>query len=361
MTVAVFPSDDGGCGWYRLRFAAEELVRRGLPVVVADSEVTDQGIVQHRRRFDDGRDELEAIEVDAEVLVFQRCVSDAAVEVIAQAKAQGHTVVVDVDDDLDALHPNHPYRDEVSGHQKGRSSANLHAVCHLADLVTVTTQPLADRYAPHGRAAVLPNLVPERYLKHRRVRSKRVVEPALVGWTGRPISHIGDTTVIGHKLGPVLHRHGALFAAWGESAPRTFHELRIPVGHQRRIPFKPLTSGYPQTVARLDVGLVALQDTVFNRAKSWLKGMEYAALGVPFVASPLPEYRKLADMGAGVLARNPDEWAGWVERLLTDVPKRRQLAERGRETVRHLTYEAHAHRWWDAWTAAHNRQEGVAA
>jgi glycosyltransferase involved in cell wall biosynthesis len=98
------------------------------------------------------------------------------------------------------------------------------------------------------------------------------------------------------------------------------------------------------------VGLVPLLDSPFNRAKSWLKGIEYASLGVPFIASPLPEYRKLAEMGAGVLADTPQEWYEALTHLLADRDHRQTIADFAKDAVRDLTYEAHAHRWWHAWT-----------
>ena len=93
-------------------------------------------------------------------------------------------------------------------------------------------------------------------------------------------------------------------------------------------------------MAELSVGLVPLIDSPFNRAKSWLKGIEYAALGVPFVASPLPEYRKLADLGAGVLADSPQEWYEAIDMLLTDADHRDTIARFGRDAVRGLDLRA---------------------
>ena len=59
-------------------------------------------------------------------------------------------------------------------------------------------------------------------------------------------------------------------------------------------------------VAQLDTGIVPLQRSRFNEAKSNLKGLEYAALGVPFVASPTAEYERLAESkfeaGRGTIA-----------------------------------------------------------
>jgi glycosyltransferase involved in cell wall biosynthesis len=253
---------------------------------------------------------------------------------------------VDVDDDLDALHDGHPYIGTLNS--EGRAPQNLHAVCELADLVTATTQPLLDRYAGHGRGVVLPNLIPANYLH---MKPRRKGKPR-VGWTGRPISHIGDTSVLGNAVAKAVVEHDAMFAAWGQSSERAFQELRIPTGRRVVVPARPLRSGFPSSVAELSVGLVPLLDTPFNRAKSWLKGIESASLGVPFVASPLPEYVKLHEMGAGLLADSPQEWYDALSLMLAEPEYRDALAARGREAVQGLTYEAHAGRWWDAWTGS---------
>jgi len=338
--VAVFPADDSGCGWYRLRHPAATLAAQGHDIAVnpAYSYYADPTGTEPSRLY-----------LDADVAVVQRITTRTGLAFVHALKDHGHRVIVDVDDDLDALHDRHPYRSEVDGTHPDKDRRYLHQACQLADAVTVTTPALADRYG-YGKAVILPNLVPAAYLRHRRIRSKRTAEPLLVGWTGRPISHIGDTAVMGCRVGPITAAAGARFAAWGESADRTFAEVAVPPKARRRMPYKALRGGYPAQVAKLDVGLVPLEDSAFNRAKSWLKGIEYAALGVPFVASPTPEYRRLADLGAGELAASPAEWADRVASLCASERRRADLAAAGREVASTLTYEAHSHLWWDAWT-----------
>lgn len=321
-------------------FAAEHLAATGHDIVI------DPPLGYYR---DPSGEEPTRLYLDADVAVVQRITDERGVAFVAALKDHGHRVVVDVDDDLDALHPGHPYLSEVDGSKPGRHRRHLHEVCQLADVVTCTTPALADRYG-YGKAVVLPNLVPERYLAHRRIRSKRAAEPLLVGWTGRPISHIGDAGVMGGRVGPVVAAAGGRFAAWGESADRTFLEVAVPPKARRRMPYRDLRGGYPQQVAKLDVGLVPLVDSEFNRAKSWLKGIEYAALGVPFVASALPEYRRLAALGAGELAETPAQWADAVGALCASQRRRAERAAVGREVAATLTYEAHSHLWWEAWT-----------
>jgi hypothetical protein len=106
----------------------------------------------------------------------------------------------------------------------------------------------------------------------------------------------------------------------------------------------------------MDVGIVPLEDTDFNAAKSRLKGLEMAAVGVPFVASPRDEYQRLHRLGAGLLADRPRDWRRHLTRLVRDGDYREELADRGRAVAAAETYENHADRWWAAWQrAADNR------
>ena len=74
--------------------------------------------------------------------------------------------------------------------------------------------------------------------------------------------------------------------------------------------------------------------TPSNDAKSDLKGLEYAASGIPFVASPSRPYRQLADdWGDCVrLANKPADWVKHLRRLL-DEGTREQVGEELRKRV----------------------------
>ena len=347
MRVAVHPCDNGGCGWYRLRWPAEVLQAQGHDVVVAEA---------FDALFLNGQMIRPLIEAD--VVVLQRPLVQAVVEAIPRIQSLGIAVVVEVDDDFSALPPGH-------GARRGTSVANdptynrmwLRKACERADLVTVTTPELAATYGAHGRVAVIPNYVPASYLT---VPSRHREASPTLGWTGSVVTHVGDLDVMGGVVPDVLDQAGARFVSWGVGLTEEA------LGVKGRVrPWADLRGAYPRQVADLDVGLVPLADNAFNRAKSWLKGMEYAALGVPFIASPRAEYLRL---GSEVLPRvlvadDPETWRAALTVLLSNTDRRAEIAELNREAVQDFTYENHADRWWNAWAAAadnRTRQEQAA-
>jgi hypothetical protein len=115
-------------------------------------------------------------------------------------------------------------------------------------------------------------------------------------------------------------------------------------------------------VATMGVGIAPLTDTEFNRAKSWLKPLEYMACGVPWVGSPRAEYRALRDLtGVGLLAEQPRDWYRQLKRLMVDGELRREESAAGRAAVVELglTYEAAWWRWVETWERALRMQRGL--
>jgi hypothetical protein len=82
-----------------------------------------------------------------------------------------------------------------------------------------------------------------------------------------------------------------------------------------------------------DVGIAPLSAVPFNQAKSAIKGLEYAAAGIPFVASPLDAYRALHAEGIGLLARKRRHWRPLLEQL-RDPTFRADEAAKNRELVK---------------------------
>lgn len=95
----------------------------------------------------------------------------------------------------------------------------------------------------------------------------------------------------------------------------------------------------------------------FVSHNSWLKPLEYAAVGVPWVASPRAEYRALHALGVGALAEKPRDWYREIRRLVDDPIRRVDMSQAGRAVARELTVERGAHLWWEAWTRAYELEQ----
>jgi glycosyltransferase involved in cell wall biosynthesis len=81
------------------------------------------------------------------------------------------------------------------------------------------------------------------------------------------------------------------------------------------------------------IGLAPLLDTAFNRSKSPIKAMDYAAMGLAVLASDTAVYRgSIADGPAGQLVANdPTAWHAALEWMVRDQDFRRSTARRARE------------------------------
>lgn len=379
VTVEAHAADMGGCGHYRMIWPVDALYTAGVDVelilpgdarsnfeVTADFELTIATGVRHNGRL--------AKVPDADVIVLQRPLTRQLVHVIRELKREGKAVVVEVDDDFQTIDPhNIAWAATNPTLSPERNWHHLRDACQLADMVTVTSPALAARYGKHGRVRVIPNYVPAHYLHTLRPAEH---DELRLGWSGSVDTHPRDLQVTRGAVARVLRRHGLKFHLIGSGRV----PLRDPAGHtltddagnlvdttDLRIPLNlglgpdtmfAHTGGwlhleqYPRGVAELDVGIVPLAGGMFNEAKSWLKGLEYAALGVPFVATPTGPYRALHNRGIGELADRPRQWERELDRLVVDEDHRLERAGAGRRIANAMTIERNAGQWADAWSAA---------
>lgn len=353
MRVLCLPADSTGCGHFRMIWVARQLANQGHDVQLMMPEQRNLKIVTDGEHVA----EVHLTRDDADVIVLQRVTHPLVAAAIPVIRANGVAVVVDVDDDLSAVHPRNPAyaamhpagRSGRAPEQKRHSWHHLTAACRDATWVTVSTPALLDTYAPHGRGSVLPNVLPEIYFQQTRRDS------AVIGWPASIQTHPDDPAVTGGAI--------ARLVAEGED----FKVMADPTttGAAFGLPADPpgrpgiALADWPAAVAELGVGIAPLTDTRFNAAKSWLKPLEMAALGVPVVMSPRPEYQRLHALGVGVLAGRPRAWYRELRRLVDSEAARLELSQQGRAAVDDLRVTTQAWRWMEAWEQAARTQQGA--
>lgn len=89
-----------------------------------------------------------------------------------------------------------------------------------------------------------------------------------------------------------------------------------------------------EAMADFDVGLYPLRDTRYNAYKCGYKALQYMAIGLPVVASPVSETARIVRDGiSGFLVRTSEEWRGALERLRRNPRERSALGHEGRRIV----------------------------
>jgi hypothetical protein len=345
MKVLLMNAGQDAQDYYRVREPARAIQEAGLGVEI---ELT-RGIATMVRPSSDGG-ESEVYEADAcgaDVVVLQLPKTVAMLQTIRVLRAQGVAVVVEMDDLLSAV----PYGNIAHDALVRRGMARRAAECaREADLVTATTPALLAEYAPHGRGAVVPNAVPRR-IAELPPAYERDPEVVTVGWTGSVAAHPYDLQEVGSGLQQALAatRGRSRFTVIGQALGAR-ERLRL-TEEPSEVPWVHGVDDYTAAVGEVfDVGIAPLRIDRFNTCKSWLKALEYAARGVPFVRSATAEYERL---GLGWRARSPKDWAKALTSTIQDLDRRRESAATARDAVLagHLT-EHTAERWVAAWERA---------
>lgn len=355
--IAFKPADLEGVGCYRVVFPMRELKEQYgweiEPFPMREIEL------EHGRK---GRTfSAKTLPLDAELIVLQREMNLGAVEQIEGWQRDGRKVVLDLDDDYASLSPSNPawrsthpdpeirYGRQVSEKYEFAAFAanrdNIWEVARAVDGITVTTRALWKRCREYNsQVYLLPNMLDWEMWSDVKPQYEIERERPRIGYMGVARWHQEDLAELRGVLGPLLRTRPELeFVAAGD--PLIHELLEVPEG--QRVSFDACPFGeHVEITATMDVGLVPLAMTAFNEAKSALKGMEYNACGIPFVASPTAPYSEWCDVGGGgVLATRGHDWTRQISKLIDTPALRRELGRGGRKSAETMTIQRGARRW----------------
>jgi len=313
-----------GCGTYRIIFPFDELARHGWTV----------GYQAGRPPPDSGT---------YRVIVAQRTDKYDALPDWRRLRAK-HRLVYEIDDDVFSTD-----RLNWQAHGVYSQSTVQDAVVHaaqVADIVTVSTEPLAGvmrERAGHRDIRVLPNCVPGALLTMERRRNRRKM---VAGWAGG-MSHAADVAMIAEPVREFLARtKRAELHLYGTDYRKTFG---CPARFTDWVPVDASLAYYRGL--DFDVALCPLTGTVFDAAKSSVKALEAAALGIPAIASDCEAYRDFViDGESGFLCKTPEQFGERLAELAADPELREAMGARAREIAAGHTIEGNWHRWADVYS-----------
>ncbi len=238
------------------------------------------------------------------------------------AKRLGGKLVYDFDDAI--------WIDKVSEFNRHfarlKSTRKVSKIIGMADLTLAGNRYLADFASQYTRnVAVVPTTI-DTELYQPRPRPERS-QQVCIGWSGSfsTIPHfelalpalsrlrreLGDQVRF-KVMGDARYRHpglGISGIAWQMS-----HEI--------------------ENLCDIDIGLMPLPDDDWARGKCGLKGLQYMALGIPTLMSPVGVNAEIIEHGRnGFLPRSEDEWVHTLARLVRDPDLRARIGAAGRVTV----------------------------
>lgn len=321
-------ADRDGVGYYRLKVPLDELERRGHSVE-CDAAM----------RWQLGRRPAN------HVLVGQR-VSNEGTSRQWQAAAGDVRRLFELDDDLLNVDPSSAAAFEFYANPDVRR--RLLENMQSADALTVSTDYLADvirdQYAVTAPIHVTPNCLEPWVLDLAPVTQ---AGPMTVGWCGSD-THRGDFEHVRAPLRRFFARHpGMGFTMMGVDYR---HLVGAPWGTVRPwIPIWHVPQAYYETLS-WQVGLAPLAPSQFNRCKSALKALEYAARGIVVVASDVEPYRGFVRHGStGFLVKRDHEWGEYLELLAADPDLRARMGVAARQQAAEWTVDKHADKWIGAY------------
>lgn len=257
-------------------------------------------------------------------------------------------VVVDTDDDVQAVRPFNP--GYGSYNPKSENLAYNIKLMSIADAISVSTPQLADRHERYGkRTFIVPNAIDigERSFEPQERDGKTI----RIGWLGSAC-HWENLQIIQQAVKDIVANYEQvefvytnLYGDIWSTVPSHLRERVIPAcrllkckrdwhatcnkAYVRFDKYAKALNGF-----RIDIGLAPLYDNLFNRSKSNLRILEYWADRVAVIASPVRPYREAIRHGHdGLLALEKKEWYNAMEKLVLDGALRSKLKKNGYATL----------------------------
>lgn len=269
--------------------------------------------------------------VDCDVVHIHRLMLvDDDDDCVDRLRDAGVPVVVDDDDDTASAPPEVEALVAPGTYAAGkRDCERLLARAAGFDLVTTPSDWIADRFEEAGApaATVIDNYLPGAFTRV----AARGHDGFVIGWHACAEHRLdADALRISETLEELLELHRDLRVV-------TVGGVDLAIDHGRYIHEPPVQfDRLTQRLADFDLGIVPLADIPFCRGRSNVKAREYAAAGVPWLASPVGSYGHLGREEGGVLVDDGD-WRDALDELIGSRRERGRLAKNAKAWAKRET------------------------
>ncbi len=205
-----------------------------------------------------------------------------------------------------------------------------------ASVVTCGNRTIAEYVKSKGKEAVLiPTVVDTDQFRPR--TDSRADQIPVIGWVGTHSTYQYLETVF-PALQQLAQKHHFRLKIVGAGRD----EIRIP-----GVEVENLKWSLEREIAdfqSFDIGLYPVIEDDWSIGKSGFKSVQYMAVGIPFVASPVGACAEIGEPNVThFLAQSQEEWVTALERLLVDEDLRRRMGAAGRaHALEHYTVSVQA-------------------
>jgi len=229
-------------------------------------------------------------------------------------------IIFDFDDAI--WLPNYSYYNRWFSFLKNYS--NTKRLCKWAYKVSCGNDYLQDFAKRYNANTVLnPTTIDTEYY-HNKIKVYNLTTPLVIGWTGThsTIKYLSEVIPILQELEKEL---SFTFLVISDEKPG------FELNSLEYIQWKKETE--IDDLLKIDVGIMPLVENEWSKGKCGFKALQYMALGIPAIVSPVGVNTQIVNQTNGFVCHNKKEWEQLFTRLISQKSTLVSLSENARKTV----------------------------
>ena len=234
-------------------------------------------------------------------------------------KMLGKRVIYDFDDAI--WLPNTSVENRIIAALKFHGKAR--ALCRWSWRISCGNQFLCEFAQAYNQNIILnPTTIDTHYMNPVQVRDRDIIT---VGWTGSH-STIKYLDLVVPAIKELEKQYAFRFLVISDKDP----ELELESFEFKKWNKRSEISDLHQ----FDIGLMPLMDDEWALGKCGFKALQYMAVGIPALVSPVGVNKNIVTHGEqGYHCTNSDQWRDYISQLLTQVELRKEMGSKGRQKV----------------------------
>lgn len=259
---------------------------------------------------------------EADVVFVQREAFMTSSVFFEKQFAKHSKLVFDFDDSI-WLHDVNPNQGILNRLKNADKTAEIITISDLAIAGNPYLADYAKKYSKH--VVIIPTTIDTEV--YQKIGRKGIADKICIGWSGS-FSTIKHFETVVPALRIIKNKYGDLvyFKVIGDESYKN-PELNI-----SGLPWKKETE--IEDLSEIAIGLMPLPDDEWSRGKCGLKGLQYMALEIVTIMSPVGVNTDIISDGVnGFLAGTTEEWVSKLSMLIEDNELRVGVGRSGRKTV----------------------------